>query len=198
MDPRRDLRDRRHARLLQAACGGDQEAFRRLYAELYDPVAGFLGRRLASSHDAEDLIATVFHRFVEHLARFDPRKGSVLGWVLAMAHHALVDHLRSVRETEPVDALAGTLAGPADDPLADLIRDEDRDRVRAGLLRLPDGDRGLMALRYGDGLRHREIAALTGLSEAAVRQRLSRALRELRRHVRGPHTCEGEVDYATQ
>ena len=45
---------------------------------------------------------------------------------------------------------------------------------------LPSEDRELIALRYADGLRHGEIAQLLGISEAAVRQRVSRALRGLR------------------
>jgi RNA polymerase sigma-70 factor (ECF subfamily) len=35
-------------------------------------------------------------------------------------------------------------------------------------------------MRYGDGLRHAEIAELLGLRESAVRKRISRAVRELR------------------
>jgi len=45
---------------------------------------------------------------------------------------------------------------------------------------LPEGTRELLALRFADGLRWAEIAAVLGESEPALRQRSSRALRELR------------------
>jgi RNA polymerase sigma-70 factor (ECF subfamily) len=41
----------------------------------------------------------------------------------------------------------------------------------------------MLALRHGDGLKHAEIAALLGQSEAAVKQRLSRAQRALREKI---------------
>ena len=44
--------------------------------------------------------------------------------------------------------------------------------------------------------RHAEAASLTGLTEAAVRQRLSRAVKQLRERVAGDLEPEGEVDYA--
>jgi DNA-directed RNA polymerase specialized sigma24 family protein len=47
-------------------------------------------------------------------------------------------------------------------------------------------------------MRVREIAAVTDLSEDAVKQRLSRAMRELRRRVGGRPERGGEVDYATR
>ncbi len=52
----------------------------------------------------------------------------------------------------------------------------------------------MFALRYGEGLRLREIADYLGLSESAVKKRFSRTLRELRERSRNPST---EVDYAT-
>ena len=43
----------------------------------------------------------------------------------------------------------------------------------------------LLELRFGDGLRHAEIAALTGGTEVGVRQRLRRALAGLRATLAG-------------
>ena len=198
MDLRRTLRDRRHARLLQKARRGDTKAFGSLFRELHPCVFAYLDRRLPHVHDVEDLVATVFHKLLRNLASFDPGKGSVTAWTMTMARHALIDHLRRWRDTVDVDELAECLAGPARDPLAGMIRTEEAERVRAELGGLPAQTRELIALRYGEGLRCREIAAATGLSEAAVKQRLSRAVRALRRRVGGVPERGGEVDYATR
>ena len=183
MDLKRIVRDRRHARRVKSARAGDETAFLALYDELYGPVADYLGRRCDRAQDAEDLVSTVFHRFLSNLERYDPRRGSVLGWVLTMARHALIDHLRRTRDTTSVEDLADVLAGPHPDPLEGLIRTEQADRVRRALAGLPAEMREALALHYGQELRMRDIGALLGLSEAAAKQRVYRARRELRRRL---------------
>lgn len=198
MDLRTVIRDRRHASLLQQASRGDTKAFAALFDDLHGPVFAYLDRRLPDVHDVEDLVSTVFHKLLNHLSSYDPRRGSATAWVMTLARHALIDHLRRRRDTTDVDALAEVLAGPARDPLNGMIRTEEAERVQAELGRLPAETREVMALRYGEGLRCREIAAVTGLSEAAVKQRLSRTVRELRRRVGERPETGGEVDYATR
>jgi RNA polymerase sigma-70 factor (ECF subfamily) len=178
------VRDRRHARWLRQAQGGDSEAFGRLYDELQTPVADYLVRRVASPQDAEDLTATVFHRMLKSLSRFDPSRGSALGWAITIARHALIDHLRQTRDTVPVEDLADILAGSWQDPLEGLIRTEQADRILAGLGAMPAAAQELFALHYAQELRLQDIGNLLGLSEDAVKQRLSRARRELRDHLR--------------
>lgn len=184
MELRLIVRDRRHARWLRQAQGGDSEAFGRLYDELQTPVADYLARRVASPQDAEDLTATVFHRMLRSLSRFDPSRGSALGWALTIARHTLIDHLRQTRDTVPVEDLAEVLAGSWQDPLEGLIRTEQADRILAGLGTMPAATQELFALHYGQGLRLQDVGNLVGLSEDAVKQRLSRARRELRDHLR--------------
>ncbi|HPF34486.1 MAG TPA: sigma-70 family RNA polymerase sigma factor [Candidatus Krumholzibacteria bacterium] len=196
MDLRTVIRDRRHASLVHGARRGDRKAFRALFDDLHDPVHAYLDRRCDDPHDTEDLVSTVFHKMLSNLGTFDPGRGSVIGWVMTMARHALIDHLRRRRDTVDVDRLAEVLAGPGADPLQGIIRTEEAERVRAELARLPAETRELLALRYGEGLRHAEIASLLGLTDAAVRQRLSRAVQALRSRVVDDPEPEGEVDYA--
>ena len=68
--------------------------------------------------------------------------------------------------------------------------------VRDLIASLPADTREMFGLRFGDGLRYGEIATLLGTSEAAVKQRFSRVLRELRtRTIRMEQ--EGATRYAT-
>ncbi len=202
MDLKLVRRDRRHARWLAGARDGDGRLFARLYDELYPPVSHYLGRRVARVEDAEDLVATVFQRLLQNLSRFDPRRGSVLGWAMTMARHALIDHLRRTRETLRVEDLADVLAGPGPDPLEGLIRTEKADRLRLRLGELPAATREMLALHYEQDLRLRDIGKLLGLSEVAVKQRFSRARRELRDMLRAETSPARtvptrEVDHAT-
>ncbi len=178
--------------------GGDANAFKTLFAELHEPVHAYLDRRCRDSHDTEDLVATVFHNFLCSVEKFDSQKGSVIGWVMTMARNALIDHLRRQRETVDVDSLSLVLAGPGADPLESVIRNEQMEQVRLQLGQLPHETRELLALRYGEGLTHPEIAAITGLREKTVRKRASRAVKTLREKIAGMQRKPGGgTNYAT-
>ncbi len=190
MDLKRRLRDGRHGLWLRLARLGNEDAFRRLYGELYDPVAGYIACRTSNVHDAEDLTSAVFHKFLERLDRFEAGRGSVMTWILAMARNAVIDHHRrlgahgSARgQAHSVEELADVLAADQRDPLESLIRTEDLRQVRQLLRREPDDVREMFALRFGQGLRVREVAAVMNLGEAAVKQRFARTLRKIRQEL---------------
>jgi RNA polymerase sigma-70 factor (ECF subfamily) len=167
------------ARRVRRAVAGDRRAFTGLYRELHPLVARFVARRVDSRADAEELVAEVFRRVVEHLGDFDPERGTVRAWVLRIARNAIIDHYRTRKSPVALEAIADGLRETSG-PLEHMIADERTARVRALLAECPEETRKLLAMRYGDGLRHAEIAQLLGLREAAVRKRISRAVRELR------------------
>src|SRR5690606_25278187 len=164
------------ARLARRAVSGDRRAFTRLYRDLHPLVARFVARRVDSRADAEELVAEVFRRVVEHLRDFDPARGCVRAWVLRIARNAVIDHYRTRKSPVALEAIADGLCELAG-PLDHLLADERAARLRALLDGCPVETRRLLSLRYGDGLRHAEIAELLGLGEAVVRKRISRALR---------------------
>lgn len=173
------LRDAWLSRLLLRSQRGDREAFRDLYRALYEPVSRYLRRRVPNPAEAEDLMGQVFLRMLESLDRIDPSKGTVFAYALSMARNALVDDARRRRGMVPEEA-AAALPDLGAGPLDRLMGEEDSRRIREELARLPAETRELLMLRFGDGLRFAEIAQMMGLNEAAVRQRTSRAVRELR------------------
>jgi RNA polymerase sigma-70 factor (ECF subfamily) len=173
------LRDAWLSRLVVRSQRGDREAFRDLYRALYPPVSRYLRRRVSNPADAEELVGQVFFRLLESLGRIEPRRGSALAYALSMARNALVDDARRRAGMVPEEAamaVPDTRAGP----LEHLLGQEDTERVRTELANLPAETRELLMLRFGDGLRFAEVAQVMELSEAAVRQRTSRAVRELR------------------
>lgn len=173
------LRDVWLSRLVARSQRGDREAFRDLYRALYGPVSRYLRRRVPNAADAEELTGQVFFRLLESLERVDTRKGSVLVYALSMARNALVDEARRRAGRVPEEAAAAVPDSEVG-PLERLMGQEDVERIRSELARLPAETRELLLLRFGDGLRFAEIAQVLGLGEAAVRQRTSRAVRELR------------------
>ncbi len=191
------MRDARHRFLLELAKRGSEESFRRLYAELYDPVCRFVGARVRGAAEVEDLVAVVFGRMVEGLEGFDAGRGSVTAWVLGMARHAVIDHQRrkaafgGARQAASVDDLQEVLAATSPDPLGTLIRDEEVRAVRDWIGRQEEATRDLLDLRFGQGLTSREIAQVMGLSQDAVKKRCERVLRQMRQELPTERTMTG-------
>jgi hypothetical protein len=71
----------------------------------------------------------------------------------------------------------------AEDPAEAAVRRDQSALVRGALAALPGPTRDLIALRFWADLSHGEIAIATGLREDAVRQRIHRALQDLRRRL---------------
>jgi RNA polymerase sigma-70 factor (ECF subfamily) len=169
----------RHDRLLLRARRGEREAFRALYREIYGPVARFVGRRVQRREDAEDVVSRTFERLLLRLESFDEGRGGALPFALAIARNLLVDDLRAQRPGVPLEEAAAQLVETRT-PLGELLRGEEIQAARDRLEALAPEVRELLVLRYGDELSSVEIGQLLGISTAAVRQRLSRAVRSLR------------------
>jgi RNA polymerase sigma-70 factor (ECF subfamily) len=187
---KRRLRDRRHRLWLALAKRGNEDAFRRLYGELYDPVAGYIAVRTGNRHDAEDLTAAVFQKFLERLDGFEAARGSVMTWIITMARTAVIDrHRRQTAfgeargRTLPLDDLADVLAADGGDPLGTMIREEDLRQVRRQLRLQPPEVREMFSLRFGEGLNVGEVARVMDLSEAAVKQRFARTFKRIRQEL---------------
>jgi RNA polymerase sigma-70 factor, ECF subfamily len=169
----------REDRLLARARAGNRAAFVQLYRSLYPPLWSFVARRTPRREDAEDVLARVFEKLLGGLDRVDTSRGHLRVFLYTAARNALVDAARAQRQALELEEAEPLLVEPRT-PLETLLAGEQADALRGQVAALPAEARRLLALRYGDGLGHREIAGLLGLSPAAVRQRLSRALRSLR------------------
>lgn len=192
-------RDDRQADDLSRARGGDSSAFARLYRQLHPDVYRFVRRRVANVADAEDLTARVFCKFIERIDQFDPRRGKVRTWVLTVARNLVIDHYRTHKNSDPLDTLEQPPASAGESPLDGLLTRERVEHLRLQISQLPEQTREILALRYADGLRHREIAELLGMSEAAVKQQVSRARHKLKTHLQPTSSStrgSGAADYA--
>lgn len=172
-------------RELPAAARGDQDAFARLVDATRVLVWSIV---LAIVRDAElsrDVAQDVFLAAWRDLRGLrDPR--SFLPWLRQLArhraYHVMRTERRRLRRITAVEAdellMAAVDAGPpADDALAAR---EDRRILAAVLDELPDETREVVTLFYREGQSTAQVAELLGLSDAAVRKRLSRARTNLR------------------
>ncbi|NQX36936.1 sigma factor [Herbiconiux sp. VKM Ac-2851] len=72
--------------LLVRTASGDADAFADLYDRVAPRLLGFIRRFVADPQEAEDVAFDVFLDVWRRAARFDPRHGSALAWILQSAH----------------------------------------------------------------------------------------------------------------
>jgi RNA polymerase sigma-70 factor (ECF subfamily) len=163
--------------LAERCRAGAPGAFEELY-RAHAPRLFGLACRMVGRTEAEDLLQDIFLTAHRKLALY---KGeSSLGtWLFRLATNQCLDYLRSrgarlsqLTETlddEPVLVGAGTMRSAVD--RLDLER---------GLATLPPGCRTVFVLHDVEGLEHREIAALLGISDGTSKSQLHKARYRLR------------------
>src|SRR5215470_18191110 len=161
---------------LEAFVAGDQAAFESLFREHQREVYGWIVRLVRDSSAAEDLTIETFWRIYRSRARFDPSR-SFGAWARRFAVNVALDHLkragRDRARLEPIADADGAATQPAD-------RDARRSILRA-FLKLPAALRVTARLALVEERPYHEIGALLGISPAAVKSRVFRATRLLRR-----------------
>lgn len=167
--------------LMRRYAEGDVRAFERLYERYEGRVHGFCLRRLGDPDAAADAFQDAWRRVVDARWRYEPQ-GRFESWLFTLVRRACADLRRSRPDAEERCADPTGEGAPtpvAGDPAAD---DETarRDELRRLLGRLTDGQREALLLSKYEGFSYREVAEITGSTEAAVKQKVYRALKRLR------------------
>ena len=166
-----------------------QGAWRELEARLKP----YVGRRVASKADADDVVQEVFVRM--HRGAFGLRDGERFGaWVYRIAEHAVADHLRT-RARHPVadgnEAVLkpdATEINAADEALAADLSE----CVALFVARLASPYREAITLTELQGLTQKDAAEMLGLSVSGMKSRVQRGREQIRRMFE--ECCEISVD----
>jgi RNA polymerase sigma-70 factor (ECF subfamily) len=165
--------------LLEAAQRGDRSAFERLYERHGARMKSIAANLLGSVSDAEDAVQETFLKVHRGAAAF--RGGARFStWVYRILLNSCYDQIRR-RKRKPEIELApdGTPAArnlpaaAADHPLRLELED--------AVARLGERPRTAFLMSAVEGLSHREVAEVLGISETASRSLVFEARRELQR-----------------
>src|SRR5690349_2332366 len=160
---------------VEQALGGDRAAFGQLMHRYTGAVYNLAYRMLGNAEDAEDAVQEIFLRAYTRLASFD-RARRFSTWLLSIGSNYCIDRLRRRRFAWlTLDDVAYTMPSRERGPERSALEHEQRERVPAALLRLPENYRLVLILRYWQDLSYDEIAQVTGLTESALKTRLHRA-----------------------
>jgi RNA polymerase sigma factor (sigma-70 family) len=166
--------------VLAGLSSGDPEAAAAFVNRFQHRVFGLTLSVLRDRQAAEEAAQEAFVRAWRHASTYDPRKGTVAGWLLMIARNISINLLPSHR-SYPVDpeVLLGLQdPGPSqgrDGQLAPVS-----EPMRKALMRLPAEQRRALVLAVFYGYTAREVSELDGTPVGTVKTRIRAALMRLR------------------
>ncbi|MET7948089.1 RNA polymerase sigma factor [Micromonospora sp. NPDC005324] len=182
---------------MSTIAAGDEFAFARLFDRYARAVYNHVFRLSGSWTLAEDVTQATFliawRRRGEAAVLVD---GSALPWLLVVATNTTRTEWRSARRwltalrRMPPEREAD--ADPASDIVARLDDERQMNKILAVVRRLPRAEREAVALCLWSGVPYGEAATVLGISEGALRSRVSRARARLSRMVTDSNKQEEE------
>jgi RNA polymerase sigma-70 factor (ECF subfamily) len=155
---------------------GDLDAFEALFRQHQRAVFGWVLRIVCDPSAAEDLTVETFWRIHRAHARFEAAR-PFEPWARRIATRAALDWLRA-RRPEFDQAVTDLPSPPAADP---GVVAEIRIKTAQAFARLPPRLRIAAVLAVVEEQPHKQVAAALGISVPAVKLRVFRALRLLRK-----------------
>lgn len=186
------------AGLVREAAAGDRDAMERLLMRAQEVAYRFSMLICGHPEDAEDVMQDALLNTYRHVRQIsDP--DAFRTWLYTTVRNACLMKRRR-RVGEPAQLVSIEQGGRSSDgtvsPLdvADATHDPHEQlqtawtgaRLQQALQTLPGSYRAIVVMREIEGLSTREVAAISGLSESNVKQRLHRARVLLRRTLEAP------------
>lgn len=176
-----DLGGANDAVLVVAVGRWNDAALAELYRRHGGAVHSLARRLLGSDGRAEEVTQDVFVELWRRPERFDPARGNLRSFLMAVAHGRSVDVLRSdtSRATREQRSVRETATGGYDleNQVWDLAAAE---QVKQAVATLPAEERQAIELAYFGGHTYREVAAMLAEAEGTVKSRIRRGLRRMR------------------
>jgi len=161
--------------LLERFAAGDPDAFEMLFRERQGEVYRWIVRIVRDPAVAEELAVETLWRLYRARERIDPRRDCG-GWLRRVATNLAIDHLRRSRALEP---LAFDPPAPAQPDGA--AQHQERAAIRECLSELSPRLRVVVRLGLIEEEPYAAIAEALGISAGAVKLRMFRALKILRK-----------------
>ncbi len=157
---------------------GNADSFGALYDRYCGRIFGFIYSRIGQRETAEDITSEAFHKALEKIGTYDPEKGTFSAWIYQIARNTMNDHFRSYRETQDLDEMGDVSSGEDIETNADTnLRLE---KIKTFLQKLKPDQREVILLRVWDDLPFREIASITGKTEANSKMIFGRGVKKIK------------------
>ena len=171
--------------LIQRVSQVDKDALEALYVRYRTPVYSLAMFMLKQPALAEEATQDIFLNIWLKASSFNSERGQPKAWIMSVAHHKIVDVIRSRRRT-----IINT--DPADYETLDLLPDAgasteaqveqtlERERIMRALATIPELQREVIMLAYFEGYSQSEMAEKLDQPLGTVKTRVRLAMQKLR------------------
>jgi RNA polymerase sigma-70 factor (ECF subfamily) len=153
---------------------------------LYDATSsrayGLALRVVRNPAHAEEVAQEAYLDAWRSSSRFDPARGSALGWLLTIVHRKAVDRVRSAEAASQRDATYHRETQPVehDETAESAHASLEAQRVRGAVSTLTDVQREAVELAFFGGYTHTEVATLLDVPVGTAKTRIRDGLIRLR------------------
>lgn len=169
---------------------GSIEALGVLYERYLERALGIARSICRDRGSAEEAVQEGFEAVWKSRGTYCCDRGTVVAWAMGIVRHRALDAARPRAPTvvgesghpppEPASA--------ADQLLSDFVAEQESERLRQVLARVPAPQREVIALAFYGQLSHSEIAARLGLPTGTVKGRMRLGLEKLRKELSAPRS----------
>src|ERR1700758_5643244 len=166
-----------HDGVMDRGVADRRERFEAAYRELYEPICGYVVRRVREPEDAAEAIAETFATLWRRFDR-SPEGEELRPWLFGGARRVIANQRRGKRRRS---ALGERLVANLDQGAFETADSpDDSSALARAFASLSDAARELLSLVAWEGLTREELAVALGTNRATVRLRLHRARKRLR------------------
>jgi RNA polymerase sigma-70 factor (ECF subfamily) len=173
-------------RLVHSIASGDQGALRDLYQRTHRLVFTLAVRIAGSRESAEEVTLDVFRDVWLRSAQYDPKGGSVVGWIMNQARSRAIDRVRFEQRKKrvppsPTEGASEQAQGP--EHAVDVRRR--RSLLQEALALLSPAERQTIETAFFSELTYSETASRLNQPLGTVKTRVRSALAKLRNALEG-------------
>lgn len=141
-----------------------------LFEQYMDLLNYVVSMRLRNPSDIQECVQDTFTDFYLSRKNFNPEKGTLSAYLVAIARHKAVYRFREIQKEKELSLAASF----PEDPLGL----EDHAALEHALSQLGESDAKVLRMKYYEGYTAKEIGEILGISHEAVKKRIQRALKK--------------------
>ena len=171
--------------LITLIANAETEALEAFYTRHANAVFSLARYILKEPSIAEDVTQNIFLNLWLKAASYNPQRGTPKAWFMSMAHHRIIDEVRSIkRKNQSTDQVDHEMLEiqPSKEPSTEeqTERNLDREMIMVALGVLPAEQRQVILMAYFEGYSQSEIASALGQPLGTVKTRVRLAIQKLR------------------
>ena len=171
--------------LLTLIAHGDKDALECFYEKYSTQVFSLARYMLKDEAIAEEIAQDVFLAVWQKAGTFKANRGSPKGWLMSIAHHRVIDHVRSAKRARAsMDRMAQEMVSleklyqvRTED---EALRSIERQEIAKALQRIPEAQRTVILMSYFQGYSQTEIAKILDQPLGTVKTRIRLGMQKLR------------------